>query len=177
VSRQEFVAFKKLFPMATGSEQTIKRMFDEAVAESGSPIRYASQIIRLFPNRPRMLETIFERMVELAASDGVISLEEQQLLWQVSETFGFPRSYFNRQLGQYSVARNRTPYEILGVHPTASDEHIHKRHRQLIREYHPDGLAAYGYSEAETASAAARLAVINQAYTEIRKLRSSQRVG
>ena len=36
---------------------------------------------------------------------------------------------------------NKDPYEAMGLAPTASDDEIKKRYRELMRKYHPDNYA------------------------------------
>jgi len=57
------------------------------------------------------------------------------------------------------------PYEILGVSISASDEDIAKAYRKLARKYHPD--INPGNTEA-----ARKMAEINNAYDQIKKMRS-----
>lgn len=67
----------------------------------------------------------------------------------------------------------KTPYQILGVSPDASDEEIKKAYHDLARKYHPDK-----YRESDLADLASeKMKEINAAYEEIQKMRAGGNTG
>jgi len=65
-------------------------------------------------------------------------------------------------------------YDVLGVSPDASDAQLRERYRELVRENHPDRLAAKGVPQEFLVLADRKLAAINVAYDAIVKERAAR---
>lgn len=63
----------------------------------------------------------------------------------------------------------KSPYEILGVSPDASDEEIKKAYRNLVKKYHPDNYANSPLADV----AEEKMKEVNEAYEQIKQMRKS----
>lgn len=70
-----------------------------------------------------------------------------------------------------SNASNKTPYQILGVSPSATDREISTAYRNLSREYHP-GKSQIANDKIAEALATRAFQIINNANEQIKKMRS-----
>jgi DnaJ like chaperone protein len=64
-----------------------------------------------------------------------------------------------------NIYSNMTPYEILGVHPTASKGEIRSAYRKLANQYHPDKVHHLGEEFQQLAEI--KFKAIQEAYQEI----------
>lgn len=65
---------------------------------------------------------------------------------------------------------NKDPYEALGLAPTASDDEIKKRYRELIRKYHPDNYVGADQNLIDLANE--KFTDVQAAYNEIMERRA-----
>ena len=70
--------------------------------------------------------------------------------------------------GQKNPSSNpsRSPYEVLGVHPNASQKEINTSYRRLVQQYHPDKMSGLGPELREVAEQ--RMKEINSAYQRLK---------
>ncbi|MBY8976611.1 molecular chaperone DjiA [Rhodobacteraceae bacterium NNCM2] len=163
VTRDEIAAFKQVFHIPPEEERRAARIYNLARTEVSGFEVYASQVARMFRDRPEVLRDLLEGLVYIAAADGEFHPAEALFLRHVASIFGISEVELNRLRARY-IADPNNPHEILGVAPTASPEEIKSRYRSLVRELHPDQMIARGVPHEARRFAELRLSAINRAY-------------
>lgn len=162
----EVRAFERVFDIPAGEETNFRRLYDLAAQDVAGYEAYAGKIATLLADEPDMLRALLECLFHIAAADGVLHPEEDRFLSTVAARFGLSRGEFLSVRAGF-VNDPCSPYQILGVHPDISDADLKLRHRALVREHHPDRLAATGVPPELRCAATRRLAAINAAYDAI----------
>lgn len=169
-TKVEAATFARMFPAAGEDIGDVERVFALAARDIAGYEAYAGDIGRRLRNEPELLRDVFEGLFHIAAADGVMHPAEERFLRGVAKEFGFDERVF-KDVRRLFVPDLDNPYQVLGLSPRASDEEIKARHRELVREHHPDRLAAHGVPEEFRLLADRKLATINAALDSIRKER------
>jgi DnaJ like chaperone protein len=174
VKRVEIEAFRKVFQIPVEAVRDIGRLFDEARETASGYEPFADRMGNLFADNHGMLEDVLAALFAIARSDGPVNDRETRFLNRVAAGFGLDPRAWNR-VRHASVRPTSTepdPYDILGLPENASDEDIRARWRQLMRENHPDSLAARGVTPDFIKSATEKVARINAAWDRIKRERN-----
>ncbi len=174
VGRVEIDAFKRSFAIPPGSMAEVARLFDNARESAAGFEDYATQLGQAFSDDRGALEQVLAGLYQIARADGPVNAAEADFLSRVAFGFGLSDAAARRAgQGVPPPARpSEDPYLVLGVKPQASVEEIRTRWKQLMRETHPDSLAAKGASQAAIAAASDKVARINAAYDAIKRERA-----
>ncbi|MCC5854498.1 MAG: co-chaperone DjlA [Idiomarina sp.] len=150
------------------------------------------QFRRDHQGRRDLLQSFMELIVGLALNAGKLEKDAYAVLLRAAKTLGFTRFELDKWLLMHAararfqnfrderqtrhrptLERDRlvAAYDLLGVKESISDEGLKKVHRKLMREHHPDKLAAQGLPEEMRASATAHAQEIQAAYDLIRTAR------
>jgi DnaJ like chaperone protein len=173
VKRMEIDAFKRSFRIPPESAQDIARLFDQSrdSAEGFEP--YARQMGETFAENRALLEDVMGALFVIARADGPINNTESEYLQRVHRAFGLDRMAWDRLRGGAPRVSPGEPdaYAELGLTRTATNEELRTTWRQLMRENHPDTLAARGVPLDFSQRAADRVARINAAWDRIKRER------
>jgi DnaJ like chaperone protein len=176
VNRLEIDAFKRQFRIPPEAVRDIGRLFDQARDSAEGFQTYAVQLGDAFADNRGMLEDVLVALFAIARADGPINARELEFLTQTHRGFGLDPAAWDRARGGTSRPPAAAPdepdaYTILGVSRSASGEVIRATWKRLMRENHPDSLAARGVPAEFIARANEKVARINAAWDRIKRER------
>jgi DnaJ like chaperone protein len=175
VKREEIDAFRRQFRIPPEGVRDIGRLFDQARDSAEGFEAYATQLREAFADNRGVLEDVLAALFVIARADGEVNNRELDFLSRTHRGFGLDQAAWDRARG----AAPRQPksdepdaYQVLGVSRSASGEEIRATWKQLMRENHPDGLAARGVPTEFIARANEKVARINAAWDRIKRERA-----
>ena len=175
VKREEIDAFRRQFRIPPESVRDIGRLFDQARDSADGYEQYATQLGEAFADNRGMLEDVLVALFVLARSDGAVNGRELEFLMRTHYAFGLDQVAWDRARGAMprspAVEDRPDVYGVLGVARSASDEEVRATWRRLMRENHPDSLAARGVPAEFIARANDKVARINAAWDQIKRER------
>ncbi len=169
VTRDEVSAFREVFEIPPGEEKNAARVFNLARQDVAGFEDYARRIARMFADQPEMLCQLLEGLFHIAMADGEYHPKEDRFLARVAEIFGLSEGRFRRLRARFVPEAERSPHEVLGIPEDASLQEARRAWRRMVRECHPDVLAAQGIPEEMVRMAEKRLIDANRAWEEIRE--------
>jgi DnaJ like chaperone protein len=178
VKRVEIDAFKRVFRIPDENMRDVGLLFDRAREETGGYEPFAARMGVVFADQPQMLEEVLAALHHIARADGPMTRGEAIFLAKVRGAFRLDEAAGERaSTGRAGFGRapepiGVDPYSVLGVPEGASDEEVRQAWRRLMREHHPDSLAARGVPEELVRGATRKVAEINAAWDRIKRARN-----
>ena len=177
VKRQEIDAFKRLFRIPPESLREVGQLFDEARDSSDGYEGFAERLGEAFADNKGMLEDVLAALFQIARADGALTRAEVAFLQGAQVRFGLDSNAWERardgRAGASAppAAVGPDPYAVLGLARDASDADVRQAWRNLMRENHPDSLAARGVPQEFVKRATDKVAGINAAWDRIKRER------
>ena len=168
VTRDEIAAFRRVFHIPREDEASAARVYNMARTEVAGFDSYATQVARMFHDRPGVLADLLEGLVFIAAADGEYHPGEADFLGVVARIFGIGEAEF-RVIRARHLPGESDPWAVLGLAPGTGAEAVRQRYRKMVRELHPDLMIARGVPEEARRLAEQRLAAVTNAYGEIKQ--------
>ncbi len=169
VTRDEVMAFREVFTIAPGEEANAARVFDLARQDVAGFEDYARKIARMFEDGHETLVDLLEGLFHIAVSDGDYHPQEDDFLSRVARIFGLTDREFARVRCRFTGNCDPDPHDVLGIAPGATLAEARAAWRVLVRDNHPDRLAARGVPAEAVKMAEARLVAINRAWEQLSK--------
>ena len=171
VTRDEVIAFKKVFKIPQGEMENVSRVFNRAKQDIVGYQSYANQLAALFRNNRKLLEDVLDGLFHIAMADGVFHRGEEQFLANVAQCFGLTRTQFNYIKARHVKAVKSDPYDVLGITSDIDNDSLKRHYRKLVLDNHPDKMIARGVPPEFVSLATKKVAAINAAYAELAKQR------
>lgn len=179
VRREEIDAFKRMFRIPPENLREVGRLFDSARESAEGYEPFAERLGAAFADNKAMLEDVLAALFHIARADGALTKAEVAFLQAVQLRFGLDATAWERARdGRAGSGGAGTPaptgpdpYGVLGVARSATDEEVRQAWRRLMRENHPDGLAARGVPADFVKRATDKVAEINAAWDRIKRER------
>ncbi|GEM_PF-1757849 len=178
VSSEEIKTFKTYFGIDENSHPGSAKIFSDAVSSTQGIKESAQKVYNLFNGKKEPLEYIVIGLLQIAATDGVITDEEKNIVEAVCREFHFPPRDIERLFLIYEKIReerrssknyaSKNSYieylKILGLDSNASFDEIKTAYRELAKKHHPDLLLAQGVPIERVRDSEEVLKTINSAY-------------
>lgn len=149
-------------------------IFRNVESDGYSIYEYASQYKEVAS--PEMCEMIYSALWLVAYSDGVIQVEEDEILQNIVQYLGLGSNSYThfkqRVMGNQPDSGNlEEHYEVLGVNKNDDDSTIKSAYRRAVKEYHPDKMQSKGLPKEFLQFANEQTKKLNKAYSAIKKSR------
>ncbi|MFC3126366.1 TerB family tellurite resistance protein [Pseudoroseomonas globiformis] len=174
VKREEIDAFKRAFRIPPENQRHVGILFDKAREDADGFEPYARRMGEVFQDNKAMLEEVLAALHQIARADGPMTRGEAAFLTKVRQGFRLDEASAERAREQRpapAIVRGPDPYAVLGVKAGATDEEVRLAWRRLMREHHPDSLAARGASSEMVRRASEKVAEINAAWDRVKRER------
>lgn len=175
VKRVEIDAFKRFFRVPPEAMPQVAALYDAAREDWRGYEPFAERLAEAFTDNRALLEEVLAALFEIARADGPVTVGEARMLREIHRILGLaPAAWDRAALGQTPPrpgADEPDPYEVLGVARDSPPEAVRAAWLQLMRENHPDKLAAQGVPPEFIAAATEKVARINAAWDHIKRER------
>jgi DnaJ like chaperone protein len=167
VTRDEVAAFREVFTIAPEDEGAAGQVFNLARQDVAGYDAYARKIAAMFGDGSAVLCDVLEGLFRIAMADGDYHPHEDGFLRDVSRIFGLPDREFRAISARHVPDALPDPWDVLGVAQGTPPDEVRAAWRRLVRENHPDALAARGLPPEALQLAEKRLIAVNRAWEEI----------
>lgn len=170
VTYEEVSAFREIFDIPEGEERNVARLYDLAKQDIAGFESYAARLADMCTGDQTCrtsLEDVLDGLFHIAKADGGIHEGELQFLSTVANIFGFSETAFERVLARHAVTGDPDPYLVLGIARGTDFAEAQKVWRGLVKEHHPDRLAARGLPPEFIKIANERIRAINGAWSRL----------
>lgn len=167
---------QKAFKLSSSEQRLARAYVSRAKGNAKEFFKHSSILQQHAP--PPVLESILHMLLHLGEADGELHPIEEDLLQTAAASFGFPlfvlearrRPTTHRPIHSREDSLEKS-YSILQCSKNASDAEVKKQYRNLVKDYHPDTVAAKELPEDFIQFANDKFRHIQSAYETIKQAR------
>jgi len=152
------------------SRQAAEQIFQAALQTPQSFDAFAGQFYQHFARQPQLLELMIDILFRVSVADGALHESEEQLILSAVRIFHLTETDYQKIKSRY-IKNTEKFYAALGCSSSDSNDTIKKQYRKLVRDYHPDTIAAKGLPEEFEKFANDKFREIQEAYEAVSKER------
>lgn len=175
VTRIEIDAFKRSFSVPVENMPVVAKLFDEARKTPSGYEAFAEELAAAFSADNRvLLEEVLRSLFAIARADGPLNGPETKFLTEVHRRLRLDRTAWDNAMNNAARSGGQAesdPYHELGLTRSATNDALREARKRLMRENHPDSLAARGVPPEFVARATERAARVNAAWDRIKRER------
>ena len=164
VTRDEVTAFRGVFTIPSGEETNAARVFNLAREDVAGFEAWARRIAAMFGPGAEVLKDLLESLFVIAMADDEYHEAEDVFLAEVARIFGLSEACFRSIRARLVPGAEPDPYAVLGVPPGTPMPEVRRAWREIVRDTHPDRLAARGLPAEAVNLAERRLIAVNRAW-------------
>lgn len=167
VTRDEVAAFRGVFTIPQAEEANAARVFNLARSDVAGFDAWARRIAAMFGPGAEVLKDLLEGLFVIAMADDEYHDAEDVFLAEVARIFGLSETCFRSIRARLVPGAEPDPYAVLGVAPGTGLAEARRAWREIVRETHPDRVAARGLPPEAVKLAERRLIAVNHAWEQI----------
>ena len=129
----------------TEGEQILLRLFEEkkrmGAGWDSQIMAICQQMAFAMPREQRLQLVAF--LCEIAKADGTIHPQEREVLKSICRNMGLEANTADQMMG-LGEETLEAAYQVLGIHPDATDDEVRQAYKRMARENPPDRVASLG---------------------------------
>jgi len=172
---QTIKSFMQQLGLDDQGKQLAGMIFAKAKDDQHSVYDYAAQFAEVYDDNKDMRIIAYRILFEVAASDGELHPEEDNILRNIIEPLGLDAAMYNLFADEFfgrTLALSEH-YQLLDCTAESSDADIKRAYRSKCIEYHPDKIMSKGLPDSFVKFADEQMKMITCAYDAIKKSRPS----
>lgn len=164
---RERAVFFALFAQDGVATSRMRALMAAAAKDAAPMQQYARQLLAFCAGASQRKQEVLQRMVRVAMADGSVNVTEFEFLCELSSVLGVSHEQVAQMIDESEGAVDGSPWEILRIERTATQEEVQKAYHERMRACHPDRWKMVGTQKSMHRLATRRSVAVNAAYAAL----------